>query len=108
MPDGRRSRGTAMSMKHMSTVLGVALLWLLVATVVAWEFWPHWPESWLGWIAMALFGPPVYVLAEVGSAWLWSKSDADEVPAVMRIGVGVVIGGLFVVLLFALSRYVGT
>lgn len=96
-----------MSRNHALTVLGVALLWLLIATIVALEFWPHWPKSWLGWIAMALFGPPIYILAEGGSEWLWSRSGVEEAPAVVRIGTGVVIGGLYVVMLFALGRYVG-
>ncbi|KGQ19212.1 hypothetical protein LF41_2858 [Lysobacter dokdonensis DS-58] len=93
--------------RTLSIVLGVAFAWLVVATIVALEVWPRWPETGAGWIALVLFGPPIYVLTEIGSAWLWAKSGVDAIPAYARIGVGVVVGGAYLVLLLALQHAMG-
>ena len=76
--------------------LAVAIFWLVVAGILALQFWPSVPHTAKGWVTFIAFGPPLYMLGEAISEWLWSTRAARALAAHpssgLRIFVGVVIG----------------
>lgn len=91
--------------KFGSAALTVAALWLVIAGSLALQFWPSVPHAAKGWVAFIAFGPPLYILGEALSEWLWSTRPARALAAHpssgLRIFVGVIfgatifLGGLF-------------
>jgi hypothetical protein len=83
------------------TALAVAVFWLVVAGILAMQFWPSVPHSAKGWVAFVVFGPPLCMLGEAFSEWLWSTRPARALAAhpssCFRILVGVVVGATFFV-----------
>ena len=81
--------------KVSHVVFWVAIFWLLIASFLALQFWPHLPESTAGWAAFIGFGPPVYILGEAIGEWFWSsrlgKSISNHPSSIVRIFMGVVI-----------------
>lgn len=78
------------------TVLVVAVFWLVVAGILALQFWPSVPHTAKGWVAFIAFGPPLYILGEAFSEWFWSTRPARALAAHpssgFRILIGVVVG----------------
>ena len=44
--------------------LAVAIFWLFIAAILAFQFWPSVPQTAQGWVAFIAFGPPLYILGE--------------------------------------------
>jgi hypothetical protein len=57
--------------KAGSAIFWSAIVWLLLAGLLALEFWPALPKTAVGWVAFIAFGPPLYVLVEVAAERLW-------------------------------------
>lgn len=76
-------------------ILWSAIVWLLVAGLLALQFWPHVPQSVSGWVAFVAFGPPMYVLAEGAAEWVWSsrtgRAISNHQSSALRILLGVLI-----------------
>jgi hypothetical protein len=88
-----------------------AIAWLLVAGLLAFQFWPHLPESSSGWVLFIAFGPPLYILAEGASEYFWrskagrSLSEPSHNMQRVFIVASVVIGGMFAWGLWWLSSH---
>lgn len=82
--------------KFGRAVLAVAVFWLVIAGILALQFWPSVPHSAKGWVVFIAFGPPLYLLGEAFSEWLWSTRPARALAAHhssgLRILVGVIVG----------------
>ena len=89
------------------TILVVAGIWLLVAAFAALEFGPLVPRSRVGLIGLLVFGPPLYLLGEFFSTWLWSTKTAraiSEHPSrTARIFGGVAFGAVVIALCLAVT-----
>ena len=57
----------------------LAAVWLVVAALLAVQFWSEMPRSWSRWFLLLAFGPPLYVLGEAFFAWLFSASHGRAV-----------------------------
>ena len=85
-------------------LLGVALLWLLVAGFITLELWPNLPRSKLQWFFLFVFGPPLYILGETFFGWLFSQRHGDAIGSpVKRILVAVPVGLVFISISWWLS-----
>lgn len=86
-----------------------AVAWLVVAGVLALQFWPAVPNTATGWVAFIAFGPPLYVLGEAVSEWLWStragRAVSEHPSSGLRILVGVVLGAAVLVIGLLVSSY---
>lgn len=51
----------------------VAFVWLLASGLLLLQFWPVIPQSKTQWVLFIAFGPPLWVLGEAVSEWLFSK-----------------------------------
>jgi hypothetical protein len=65
------SEGKAID-KWLRRLPALALLWLLLASLITIQLWPHLPRSQLQWFLLLAFGPPLYVLGEALFGWLFS------------------------------------
>ena len=94
-----------------AAVLWGAILWLLIAGVLALQFWPSVPHTRRGWIIFIVVGPPLYALGEMLAEWLWStrfvRALAKHPSPVPRILVGVVAGATIVLGGLFVSTHVG-
>ena len=61
------------------TFLWGAFAWLLVADLLALQFWPSVPQSRAQWFVFTALGPPLYVLGEFGSSWLFSRRHGQAI-----------------------------
>jgi len=77
------------------TVLAVAVFWLVVAGILAVQFWPSVPHATKGWVAFIAFGPPIYLLGEAFSEWLWSTRPARALAAHPSSGFRILVGVVF-------------
>ena len=97
--------------KFSRAALAVAVFWLVIAGILALQFWPSVPHTAKGWVAFIAFSPPLYMLGEAFSEWLWSTRPARALAAHpssgLRIFVGVVIGATVFVGGILLSMYFG-
>jgi hypothetical protein len=59
--------------------IALAIAWLLVAALLAFQLWPDLPKSYLQWILLVLFGPPLYVLGEALFGWLFSPRHGQSI-----------------------------
>lgn len=86
-----------------STILWVAVLWLVVAGILALEFWPAVPQSASGWVAFILFGPPLYALGEAVSEAIRSSRVGRYVSNhPLRMVFGVLVGSAWVAFMVVL------
>ncbi len=51
----------------------LAFAWLFVAGLLLLQFWPVIPQSKIQWVLFIALGPPLWVLCEAASEWLFSK-----------------------------------
>jgi len=77
------------------SALALAFLWLFIAAILAVQFWPSVPQTSKGWIAFIAIGPPLYVLGEAFSEWLWSTRPARALAAHPSSGLRILIGVVF-------------
>ena len=63
----------------MRLLVPFALVWLVAATILAFQFWPELPQSKLQWALLVIFGPPLYVIGEAFFGWLFSKAHGESV-----------------------------
>lgn len=98
MANRERCRTESMSTfgRASHTIFWVAIAWLFIAALLAFQFWPHLPASASGWTAFIAFGPPLYVLAEGAAEWAWSsragRAISNHPSSAFRIFLGVAIG----------------
>jgi len=59
--------------------IAIAIAWLLIAAILAFQLWPDLPKSNLQWILLLFFGPPLYVLGESFFAWLFSQRHGEAI-----------------------------
>lgn len=57
----------------------LAAIWLVIAALLAIQFWTVMPPSWFRWILLLALGPPLYVLGEAFFAWLLSPAHGRTV-----------------------------
>ena len=103
------------SMNAITKVGGIlfwcAVAWLIVAGVLALQFWPAVPNTAAGWVAFIAFGPPLYVLGEGVFEWLWStragRAVSEHPSSSLRILVGVILGAAVLVIGLLVSSYFG-
>lgn len=97
--------------KFGRAALAVAVFWLVIAGILALQFWPLVPHTAKGWVAFVAFGPPLYMLGEAFSGWLWSTRPArvlaSHPSSGLRIIIGVVIGAAIFVGGILLSLHFG-
>lgn len=97
--------------KFGRAALAIAVFWLVITGILALQFWPSVPHTAKGWVAFVAFGPPLYMLGEALSEWLWSTRPARALAAhpsaSFRILVGVVIGAVVLVGGVVLSMHFG-
>jgi hypothetical protein len=79
-------------------VFWVAVVWLAVAGLLAFEFWPDLPRSASGWAAFIAFGPPIYVLAEAAAEGFWSSRVGRRISGHPSRSVRVLLGVVVVLL----------
>lgn len=92
--------------------LSIAVIWLVAALIAALEFGALVPRTRMGLVGLLVFGPPLYLLGEVLSDWLWSttpaKALAEHPSRAFRIGVGVVVGSVVLAIVITGSVLMGT
>lgn len=80
-------------------MLLVVLGWLALAGMAVVELWPAHPGSLVGWVVFLLVAPPLFLLvmavAERASHTRLARFVSSHPSAWVRIGLGVVVGGLF-------------
>jgi len=107
--DGKPSMSSIVKLGR--TVLVGAVVWLVVTGILALQFWPSVPHTAKGWVAFIAFGPPLYMLGEAFSEWLWSTRPARVLEAhpssSFRIFVGVVVGATVFVGVVLVSIHFG-
>src|SRR2546425_13028702 len=54
-----------------------ALAWLFLVGLLIVEFWPDLPTSKSRWLLFIVVGPPLYILAEAFSSWLFSPEHGN-------------------------------
>lgn len=90
-------------------IIGAALAWLLIAGVALLTFWPSIPTSWLGWLLLVIIGPPLYLLAETVGEWAWASGPgrklSEHPSAVFRMAVGVVLGLVYLLVIFVVGHW---
>jgi hypothetical protein len=59
--------------------IALAIAWLLVAAFLVFQFWPDLPKSYLQWLLLVVFGPPLYVLGEAFFGWLFSLRHGQSI-----------------------------
>lgn len=91
-----------------ATVLWGAVVWLVLAALAALQFWPAVPKTARGWVLFVAFAPPLYLLGEAVSEWLWStrigRYISNHPSPAMRVTLGVVLFSLIMVAGFFIAR----
>ena len=59
--------------------LGIAVVWAVLAALLAVTLWPDTPRSSYKWFLLLGFGPPLYVLAEAFFGWLLSATHGQAI-----------------------------
>lgn len=52
----------------------VAMVWVLAGCFLLAQLWPDLPQTRKQWALLLVFGPPLYVIGEAGSAWLVART----------------------------------
>jgi hypothetical protein len=96
-----------MRLASFGGVLGASLVWLGIAALAAFQFWPHLPRSVAGWVLFVLFAPLLYLLAEaigegIGTTRL-ARFISEHPSKSVRILLGVLAGGIPVAVILTVS-----
>ena len=96
-----------MRLASLGGVLGASLVWLGIAALAAFQFWPHLPRSVGGWVLFVLFAPPLYLLAEAIGEWIGTtrlaRFTSEHPSRSVRILLVVLCGGLAVAAVLIVS-----
>jgi hypothetical protein len=78
-------------------VLVLALVWLAIAAIVAFEVWPMHPSRIGSWVLFVIVAPPLYLLASGLAEWAWTtrpgKFISEHPSQFVRISLGVIVIG---------------
>ncbi len=107
LSNGRREQNVSAIVKpsRVRTALAGTIAWLVLAGLLAGQFWPVVPTTTRGWALFVLLGPPTYLLVESASCRLWDTRAGRALSRHPSVAVRIV-GGV-AVLGALLTAYVG-
>jgi hypothetical protein len=65
--------------KRFQFLIGLAVVWLVVAGLLILQIWPDLPKTDLGWFLLVVVCPPAYVVGEGFFGWLFSEKHGKEI-----------------------------
>jgi hypothetical protein len=90
--------------------VSIVLAWLIGALLLLGLFWPSIPHSTIGWLALVVFGPLLYFLAELISEAAWStrlgRAISHHPSFILRILAGVLVGIVVLGVSFWVSMFI--
>lgn len=70
---------SANKVNALRVALLIAVVWVMVAGLLALQFWPDLPHTAKQWAVFVGIGPPVYVALEAGFGWLFSRRHGETI-----------------------------
>ena len=78
------------------------LIALLCSSIILAGLYPNKPNSLIGWVSLYLFSLPIYYMLEVGGEKIFNNKMTERLGSFGRVVFGIIIIGLFGILLIAL------
>ena len=91
----------------MRAILGLVLIWIVLAGLAALTLLPHLPASSGQWVALIVLGPPAYVFFELVGSAIFSEDRSNRISkrsfSLARIGFGLLVAIPLLAVVWALG-----